>query len=766
MKKMNYLALLTLAFLTYFLPLSAQNISDTVDAAHYAIHLTEINTDNETIKGHTEIKVTPYFGSLDGAAFQLKDLTVDSVFVSEQSADFGYANGIITIPFDEPLIGGDTNSVEIYYHGTPFSEDWGGFHFSGDYAFNLGVGFESVPHNLGKAWFPCVDDFVDRAYYDYYVSVESPNTAICGGILQNKIQRGEKTVYHWKMNHTIPAYLASVAVGEYVLYEDTYEGIEENIPIRIWVRPFEEDNVEGSFEHLKDILAVYEEHWGAYPFSRVGFVSTAQGAMEHATNVAYPYGTINGNTTYEWLYAHELSHMWFGDKVTCADAGDMWLNEGWAVFNEFLFREGIYDSTSYMQDYNNLHKEVLQYAHTPSGDGDYYALYDIPSDITYGTTVYDKGGLVVHTLRHYLGDEVFFSAMQQYLDAYAFQSASSYDLMEFLTEETGTDMSSFFENWVFTPGFPHFEIDSVKDAREGQKVFVQQKRKGRGIYSDDNILEITFMNDQWETWTDTMMVSGSHTHKTFDVPFPPEAVMPDYNNKVADATTDRVLTIDELGEIDLDDVFLDLEVTAIEDSAFVRFTHNWAAPDTMQQPVPGLRLSDYRYWEIDGIIPGDFSASCQFHYNKNNYLDHTLILDENDEITLLYREDQSHEWQETEYTQTGPYFVGTLEVEELQQGEYTLAVWEEGFTDVNETKKEPEFQALPNPSEGRVVFKFNSREKGKIKIYDTKGQLIEKLNKPEGVSQLTWKAGNKKGTFLAKWLSDNKQVASEKIIIH
>ncbi|MCF8231740.1 MAG: T9SS type A sorting domain-containing protein [Bacteroidales bacterium] len=766
MKKMNYATLLALAFLSGFLPTHAQNISDTVDATHYAIHLTEVDTDNETIKGHTEIDVTPNFGTLEGANFQLKDLTVDSVFVSQQSTDYTYIEDLITVPFEEPLTGGDTITVDIYYHGTPFSEEWGGFHFSGDYAFNLGVGFESVPHNLGKSWFPCVDDFVDRAYYDYFISVETPKTAVCGGILQNKTQRDGKTVYHWKMNYTIPPYLASVAIGEYVLYEDIYEGIAEDVVIQIWVRPFEEDNVEGSFAHLKDILAVYEEHWGAYPFSRVGFVSTAQGAMEHATNIAYPYGTIDGNTTYEWLYAHELSHMWFGDKVTCADAGDMWLNEGWAVFNEFLFREGIYDTSDYMQDYNSLHKEVLHYAHTPSGDGDYYALYDIPQDITYGTTVYDKGGLVVHTLRHYLGDEVFFPAMQQYLEAYAYQPASSYDLMEFLTQETGTDMSSFFDNWVFTPGFPHFEIDSVTDNQEGHKVFVQQKRKGREIFSEENILEITFMSEQWDTWTDTMMVSGSHSSKTFDVPFVPETAMADYYNKVADATTDRVVTIEEPGEIDMGDVFLDLEVSAVEDSALVRATHNWVAPDTMQQPVPGLRLSDYRYWKIDGIMPEDFSASCQFHYNKNNYLDHTLIIDESDEITLLYREDQSHEWQETEYTQVGPWLIGHLEVEELQRGEYTLAVWEEGFTEANRKKVEPAFYAFPNPSDDHVIFRFNTQEKGRINIYDTSGHLIEKLSKSVGSSEISWETGDKKGVFLAKWLLDNRQVASKKIVIH
>lgn len=768
MKKSNTLLFFAglMLFLGQNFSVDAGNISDTVDVTHYEIHLTEVDTDSETISGFATLQITPADGSLNGAALELMDLSVDSVFVSAQPVVFTHDDPLLTIPFEEGLDAGDTTSVTVYYHGSPFSENWGGFHFAGDYAFNLGVGFESIPHNLGKSWFPCVDDFVDRAYYDFYISTEDPQMAVCGGILQSKRKQDAKTVYHWKMENTIPTYLASVAIGEYALFEDEYEGMERNIPIKIWVRPSEEDDVEGSFTHLKDILQVFEEHWGPYPFSRVGYVSTAQGAMEHATNIAYPYGTINGNTNYEWLYAHELSHMWLGDKVTCSTAGDMWLNEGWAVFNEFLYREGIYDTAGYMAEYNNLHEDVLQFAHTSGEDGDYYALYDIPQELTYGTTVYDKGALVVHTLRHYLGDETFYPAMKAYLESFAFQPASSYDLQDFLTEQTGMDMEPFFENWVFTPGFPHFEIDSVVDTEGMQQVFIQQKRKGRELFSENNILEITFMDENWETWTDTMMVSGSHDSKSFDAPFTPQVVMPDYYNKMADATTDRHITIHAPGEISMSDVFLNLDVESAPDSAFLRVTHNWAAPDTLEEAIPGLRVSDYRYWKIDGLFPEGFSTSCRFHYSQNNYLDHTLILDDDDAITLLYREDQSHPWQEIEHTQIGPSTFGYLEVDELQKGEYTMAVWKAGFTGREEQEQATVFKVIPNPAIDIVKLALPVSEKGVIEIYSSTGQMVQQLEKPAGRQNLTWRSQDvSPGTYIARWITEGKIKASEKIVI-
>lgn len=751
------------ALLLMFSDVLAQSISDTVDVLHYAIHLDEINTDEQTIQGHTVVELTSAAGGLSGAALQLKDLTADSVLHEGNTIDFTHDGELITFGFEDEIVPGESLVFDIYYHGSPFSESWGGFHFAGEYAYNLGVGFESIPHNLGKTWFPCVDDFSDKANYEYFISVDNSKKAVCGGILQETIPDGDKTIYHWVMENPIPTYLASVAIGEYVLYEDTFEGTEADIPVQIWVRPSEIDNVAGSFVNLKPILDVFEAHWGPYPFSRVGLVSTSNGAMEHATNIAYPYGTIDGGTNYEWLYAHELSHMWFGDKVTCASAEEMWLNEGWAVFNELLFREGIYGEGSWEDIYRDLHKEVLHYAHTPMGDGEYYALDSVPQEVTYGSHSYDKGGLVVHTLRNYLGDELFFPTMQGFLEEYAYQSASSEDLMNYLTSETGVDMAPFFENWVFSPGFPHFEIDSVIQEEENYRVFVQQKSKGRDQLFDQNILEVYFRDADWQLWSDTMLVSGSQSSKAFEVPFEPAMVMLDFEDKMADATTDENVTVDETGTISLSRASVVIEVESITDSAFLRVTHHWAAPDTLFEPVEGLRLSDYRYWSVDGVDLENMQASCRFYYNKNNYLDNTLLQNDGDEITLLYRSDQQNDWQQLDFTQIGPAMIGYLEIESLEKGEYTLAVWEEGYTNIEALASSTDLRVYPNPAKDFV--NISTKSAGFIEIYSADGQLI--LQKQvEKSGKETWNtSGQKSGTYLIRHTSRQGKQSSQKIII-
>ncbi|MFW5974852.1 MAG: M1 family aminopeptidase, partial [Bacteroidota bacterium] len=497
-----------------------------------------------------------------------------------------------------------------------------------------------------------------------------------------------------------------------------------------------------------------------------GLVSTANGAMEHATNIAYPYGTINGNTDYEWLYAHELAHMWFGDKTTCATAEEMWINEGWAVFNEFLFREGIYGEGSWEQEYRDLHNEVLHYAHTPSGDGDYYALNDVPQEVTYGTTSYDKGGIVVHTLRNYLGDEVFFPAMKAFLQEYAYQHASSEDMMNFLTDETGTDMQPFFDSWVFTPGFPHFEIDSVKPVSGGHQVFVQQKSKGRDALFAENKIEVFFMSDEYEFWSDTMMVSGTQQSKVFQTPFEPAMVMLDKEDKIADATTDEVHWIDEPVNINSNNTHTVLDVESVTDSVFLRITHHWVAPDTMRNPVEGLRLSDYRYWKIDGYDMENMEASCRFYYNKNNYLDHTLLINEDDEITLMFRPDQSENWQEIEHNQIGPATIGYLEEENLQAGEYALAVWEDDATAIDYEKARYNLKVYPNPAKNMVNIELPCQQTGTLQISDAHGKVFYHQEVRGNQTLFQWKSSEKAaGVYMVTWKPQNGIKLSEKVII-
>ncbi|RLD47778.1 MAG: hypothetical protein DRI94_13510, partial [Bacteroidetes bacterium] len=193
--------------------------SDSLDVLNYDINLDITDFTNQKISGHTLLKIVSKVNNLSNIALDLQQLTIDSIFVdSIKNTTFNYNDTLINIAVS-PYNTSDTILVNIFYHGTPQIDpsSWGGFYFQGDYAYNLGVGFESEPHNYGRVWFPCIDDFVDRATYDYRITAKNGYFAVCNGTLMDTTYNGNNThTFHWRLHNTIPTYLSSVAVSKYV----------------------------------------------------------------------------------------------------------------------------------------------------------------------------------------------------------------------------------------------------------------------------------------------------------------------------------------------------------------------------------------------------------------------------------------------------------------------------------------------------------------------------------------------------------------------
>ncbi len=745
------------------------DIGDTIHAIHYAIHLDEINTDSQRISGFTEIQCLSLVDNLDYIPLQLKDLDIDSVIMENVMLPFNHEEEVVRIELTTPLNTGDTVEVKVFYNGEPFHENWGGFHFSGDYAFNLGVGFVSIPHNLGKSWFPCVDNFTDRATYDFYFRVADNLTAIGGGTLQDTVNNGDGTkTWHWKLDKPIPTYLASVAVGDYRLYSDQYIGVNDTIPITVYARPSEIGKVEGSFVNLKNVMEWFEERFGAYPFGRIGYVGTAIGAMEHATNIAYPHSAINGNTSSESLMVHELAHMWLGDMVTCSTAEDMWLNEGWATFCASLYIRDLYNDQQFMDQLRHEQREVMRKVHIT--DGGYYALNNIPQEVTYGEHAYNKGGLVAYTLMNYMGEAAFFETVTAYLEHFAFQSVSSGQMEDFMSDYSGIDLDGFFDAWVYTPGTPHFSIDSVYfEENTGQftaDIWLRQKYKGADYLADDNILEITFVDDDFNFYTDTVHFSGATGHSVKEIPFLPKAAFLDLFEKTSDASTENYKYFSSSQEFKYTEAYFKIIIQEISDSALIRVGHHWVAPDSLKMEIPGLRLSPSRYWNIEGVLPDEFKAKGQFTYDLGNYLDYELIGSSNDSIVIMYRAYPGDEWWEPAQTRYGSWDFGVVEVEDLQPGEYTLAVWDKQIVSVEELSQESLYRVYPNPARGEINIEFSRRGKYEIVIYDSLGTRID-MFKVHGKKQ-TWKSSEKfkSGNVVLMHIKQgDTMLGTEKIII-
>ncbi|MGC8864343.1 MAG: M1 family aminopeptidase [Bacteroidales bacterium] len=732
--------------------------SDTIDVVHYDLHLDIMNFSAKNLNGFAVLTLTPKMNQITHIPLDLLALTVDSVKVNGQIIPAWYRDDkLLRIPLQAPASVGDTLRVRIRYRGTPVVEPagWGGFHFNSWIAYNLGVAFQADPHNYGRAWFPCVDDFIDRATYDYYITTEPDKKAVCGGLLVGSTTNPNNTItWHWRMNQTLPAYLASVAVANYEEFSHIYIGLAGQVPVSLFFRPGDSAAVNALFTNLDAILAVYENHWGPYSFDRVGYVGTIEGAMEHAANIAYPVSSLNASS--EWLYVHELAHMWFGDKVTCSSAEDMWLNEGWAVFNESLYREGLYGYNAYRTNMNQKLASVLRLCHIK--DQGYLALYGIPNAYTYGETVYQKGGVVVHTLRNYLGDSLFFPSMQAFLNAFAFQPASSFQLRDFLSTHTGVDLTAFFEGWVFSPGFPGFVIDSMQVTPVGNefqvRVFVHQKSKGPAPIFNANRLFLGFLDNNWHITEKVMEFSGEYADATFILPFSPLLCLADPFDRIADATTDLQKVIKTPGDYDFDNTYFRLSVDQLSDSVFVRVTHNWTAPDSLKIPTPGLRLSDYRYWRIDvaGSMP---QSTGRFYYSRPGYLDQTLLQNLNDSLVILYRPNAAADWQGVPFTRTGS-LTGYIYVNNLQPGEYALAAWDQAFVGLSERGKSNRdfLHIYPNPVGNIITIEVKPElTSGRIEILDLRGRILYSFHLSDNTRLYQWNSSAlKSGLYYARWI--------------
>ena len=176
--------------LSFLLPfaLHAQTAGEGIDVTHYDINLWGFDFTNHTLQGEAFIDFTTT-AATSTIVLELKSLTVTDVASDSYGVEsFSQEGDFLTVAFDETIGANENVTLDVRYGGSTFSEMWGGVEWWGtDYVYNLGVGFESQPHNLGKTWFPCVDNFVDKATYDVYVTVTNDKKAICGGNLINTL---------------------------------------------------------------------------------------------------------------------------------------------------------------------------------------------------------------------------------------------------------------------------------------------------------------------------------------------------------------------------------------------------------------------------------------------------------------------------------------------------------------------------------------------------------------------------------------------------
>lgn len=746
--------------------------SDTIDVLNYAVDLDFTNASSQQIVGSCQVNFQALMNGVSSISLDLLQMNVDSIKQGSSSSVYSYNDTLLVITLQTILNANETDSVVVFYSGSPQGDpsNWGGFYFQGNYAYNLGVGFGANPHNYGRVWHPCFDNFVERATYDITITTVSAHRGYANGLIVNETDNGTSFTREWSLSQEIPTYLACVAVSNYTHVSQSYPSTLQsiNIPVQLIAEPSDTSNLKASFTNLFGAMSTFESQYGPYLWDKVGFhlVPFSSGAMEHATSIAYPQVTANGATTYETLMAHELSHHWWGDLVTCRTAEDMWINEGMASYSERIFLEGIYGYETYLNDIKANHRDVLLNAHIR--DSGYYALHGVPHNITYGDHSYNKGADVAHTLRGYMGDTEFFDGLHGFLAANEFQDVDAFDFRDYLTANTNIDVTDFFDDWVLNPGFPGFVVDSFNVVLNGGnfdvEIFIHQKLKGTSQYFSNVPMEVTFMDGDWNKYTSTIVANGEFSQATVSCSFAPSMVYLNDGNKISQAVTGENVIVNSTGIKDLNfPLFRFTTSNPGVDSSLVRVEHYWIAPDGFKEPVNdwSYNISEERFWKVDGIFSPGFEASGRVFFNAKTSVGGNLDNElcglsgfHEDSVKMLYRANASENWAEVPNSsvanlgsKTDGY--GFVDFDNLQKGEYALG-WRKSPVSVQELdQNQLSLSLYPNPANNWISLGVNLEfgHDRVIKVFDATGKIV--LSEPFWAKQINVQSLSSGSYFLS-----------------
>jgi len=698
--------------------------SDTFDILHIAVNLEIINFISETINGYTDISFSPKMEDISVLLLDLRSLDIDSILLNGEPVTFDYNDFTINVNLPSPFDIGETAVIRVYYNGHPATDSggFGGLDFNNGYAYNLGIGITSNPYNYGSGWFPCFDNFVERQTFEFNIKTSNSRRAYCTGTFLGQTNVGGDTIMRsYYLDQPIPTYLAGVAVSYYEEVNQIYETANGPLPIQLVANGGDTTAMKNTFVDLGACVDAIESWYGPYQWERVGYVATPNGAMEHPTNIAYPVFTaLNGNTAgHKRLMAHELAHCWWGDIVTLSSAANMWIKEGNAEYGAHLFTLHLDGQEAFLNQVKTNFIQVLKTAHYD--DDSYLPLSGLPYEYTYGTHTYFKGASMLHNLRGYLGDELFSAAQTDVLETFAYSAIDAEMYRDHLTEFTGIDMTSFFQDWIFSPGYAGYEFNTLdySSVSGGYQVdmTIEQKLRGAPAFHTNTPIDVTCVDENFNRYTEQVMVSGASSDVTITAPFEPVATFlnGDHKLNIANIAEENIFTEPDTYS------FLHADFEAIVENVpsdtWMRVEHCWIPPDGIQNPAPGTRISNTHYWKVDADLPEGFLAKGIFNYRGPAIpeLDKDLLQFGEDSILLVYRKDASEEWQAA-VPQEKVIFLptdgeGYIRADSLIPGEYAFAVGMfDGMVPTNEINIDSKVSVFPNPTIDIVTVSGTSSE--------------------------------------------------------
>jgi aminopeptidase N len=458
------LLLLILLFLfnTDRISSSANSFStDNYDVKFYGLDI-EVSDTTTFISGSATILIEITGSPSDEFAFELvNDYTVDSVLADGERVEFIHNNDELTISAGRDYSINTLVSLQVFYSGLADATDPNpGIYNKLSYQLGRNVTYTISEPYYSKKWFPCKQVITDKADSVYvFVTTATGLKAGSNGILTSTVTLpGNKVRYEWKSRYPIAYYLISIAVADYYDYSFyvSISGYEDSLLVQnyIYNTPDFLDDNKATIDETGDLINLFSDKYGPYPFREEKYghcITPMGGGMEHQTM------TTLGFFSFE-LVAHELAHQWFGNNVTCATWQDIWINEGFASYSEYIANEYLISPDKARLWMYDAHEYVKI---EPGG-----TIYIPASDIVNHRRIFDnrlsykKGAAIIHMIRHELrNDSLFFEVLKEFQSSFGDSVATGLDFKMILEEKTGIDFTDFFDQWYFGEGYPILSVN-------------------------------------------------------------------------------------------------------------------------------------------------------------------------------------------------------------------------------------------------------------------------------------------------------------------
>ena len=448
------------------------------DLVHTKLELEPI-WEKRHLKGLATVVVTPHFGKkqvleLDAVGFDVNSVNRLSAGLTTPQKHT-YDGKVLRITLDSALLAPQRCTLLIDYKAKPNEGEvrTGLTAITSDkglYFINPDGKLPNRPRELwtqgepndNSHWFPTIDAPNQKSTQEVQLTVDTAFTTLSNGLLTAQtLLPGGKRRDVWEMTQPHAPYLFMIAVGPFAVVKDKWRDKEVSYYVE---KPYR-NRAKAVFGNTPEMIEFFSKRLGVgFPwpkYSQIVGRDYVSGAMENTTATLFLEEVMEEepalrDNNWDNVISHELFHQWFGDLATCESWSNLSLNESFANYGEYLWLE-----YKLGQDVADFHaaEEKMQYLYESRFKREPLIRYRYHSQLdVFDSHTYAKGGRILHMLRNYLGDDVFFASLQAYLQKFAYKKAEVHDLRLVFEEVSGQDLNWFFNQWYFKPGHPELKV--------------------------------------------------------------------------------------------------------------------------------------------------------------------------------------------------------------------------------------------------------------------------------------------------------------------